>query len=239
MIFEGVYGLALLALGSGAIPPWRPEFNPGLADLPLIEIPVTERHGTLAVVLTGDGGWAAGDKGMAEELKRKGIPVVGFISPSYLQVPRSPTWAGRDLDRLLGHYLAAWQCDHILVIGYSRGADLVPFMVSRLSSDLRKRITVVTLIGLSDVASFQYRPTDLFAAELRFNDYPIEPELTKLRGMRLVCVSGERERGSLCPVLDSGMVHIATHPGGHRLTREAGRGVAALVLAEAAEDQSR
>ncbi len=112
-------------------------------------------------------------------------------------------------------------------------------MVSRLPPELRRRITVVTLIGLSDVASFQYRPTDLFAAELRFNDYPIEPELTKLRGMRLICVSGERERGSLCPALDSGVVHIATHPGGHRLTREAGRGVAALVLAAAAEGQSR
>ena len=112
-------------------------------------------------------------------------------------------------------------------------------MVSRLPPELRRRITVVTLIGLSDVASFQYRPTDQFAAELRFNDYPMEPELAKLRGMRLICVSGERERGSLCPALDSGLVHIATHPGGHRLTREAGRGVAALVLAAAAEGQSR
>ena len=176
---------------------------------------------------------------MADELKRKGIPVVGFISPSYLQVPRSPAGAGRDLERLLGHYLGAWQCDHVLIIGYSRGADLVPFMVSRLPPELRTRITVVTLIGLSDVASFQYRPTDLFAAELRFNDYPVEPELTKLRGMRLVCVSGEHERGSLCPALDSGMVHIATHPGGHRLTREAGRDVAAMVITAAAEDQSR
>jgi type IV secretory pathway VirJ component len=239
MILEGIYGLALLVLGSPAVPPWRDAFDPGLSDLPLIEVPVTARHGTLAVLLTGDGGWAAGDKGMADELKRKGIPVVGFISPSYLQVPRSPTGAARDLDRVLGHYLAAWQCDHILVIGYSRGADLVPFMVSRLPSALRTRITVVTLIGLSDVASFQYRPIDLFAAELRFNDYPVEPELTKLRGMRLICVSGERERGSLCPALDSGAVRIATHPGGHRLTREAGRGVAAMVVAAAAEDQSR
>ena len=97
---------------------------------------------------------------MADELKRKGIPVVGFISPSYLQVPRSPAWAGRDLDRLLGHYLAAWQCDHILVIGYSRGADLVPFMVSRLPARASETHNRVTLIGLSDVASFQYRPTD-------------------------------------------------------------------------------
>ena len=52
MILDGIYGLALLALGSHAAPPWRNGFDPGLSDLPLIEVPVTERHGTLAVLLT-------------------------------------------------------------------------------------------------------------------------------------------------------------------------------------------
>ena len=239
MIPDGIYALALIVAGAPVAPPWRISLDPGLSDLPLIEIPVRERHGTLAVLLTGDGGWAAGDKGMADELKQNGIPVVGFVSPSYLQVPRTPSGAGRDLERLLGHYLAAWQCDHALILGYSRGADLVPFMVSRLPSTLRTHVTVVTMIGLSEEASFQYRPTDLFAAGLRFNDYPIEPEVGSLRGMHLICVSGEREHGSLCPTLDSGVVRIATHPGGHRLSREAGQGVVAMVLAAAAEDQSR
>jgi type IV secretory pathway VirJ component len=238
MIPDGVVALALLAAGYLA-PQLRSRVDPGLSDLPLIEMPVSDRHGTLAVLLTGDGGWAAGDKGMADVLGQNGIPVVGFVSPSYLQVPRSPDVAGKDLERLLAHYLRAWQCDHVLVIGYSRGADLVPFMVSRLPPDIRARITVITMIGLSEVASFQYRPTDLFAAGLRTNDYPIQPEVEQLRGMRVMCVSGEHEHGSLCPSLDSGTVQISTHPGGHRLTREAGRGVATMVLAAAARDQSR
>jgi type IV secretory pathway VirJ component len=237
MIAGGIYALALLAAGSHIAPPWRSGLDPGLADLPLIEMPVRGGHGALAVLLTGDGGWAAGDKGMADELTKSGIPVIGFVSPSYLQVPRNPFGVSRDLDRLLGHYLEAWHCDRVLIIGYSRGADLVPFMVSRLPSTLRTRIDVVTMIGLSEEASFQYRPTDLFAAGLRFNDYPIEPEVRSLKGMRLICVSGERERGSLCPALDSAMIRIATHPGGHRLSREAGERVAAMIL-EAA-NQSR
>lgn len=239
MIADMLYALAFLAADSSAARLVPNRIDPGLLDLPLIEMPVSERHGTLAVLLTGDGGWAAGDKGMAAELEKHGIPVVGFLSPSYLQVPRTPDGTGKDLDRLLDHYLAAWRCDHVMIIGYSRGADLVPFMVSRLPPTVRARVTVVTMIGLSDVASFQYRPTDLFAAGLRYNDYPIEPELGKLTGMRLICISGERERGSLCPTLGSSAVHIATHPGGHRLTREAGRGVAAMVLAAAGQDHWR
>ena len=237
MIPEAMYAAALLAGVSHARPPSHLENDPGLSDLPLIEMPVRESRGTLAVLFTGDGGWAAGDKGMAEELQQNAIPVVGFVSPSYLQVPRTPSGAGRDLERLLGHYLARWQCDRALIIGYSRGADLVPFMVSRLPVTLRQRITVITLIGLSEDASFQYRPTDLFAAGLSINDYPTEPELGKLRGMRMVCVSGEHEHGSLCPTLDSSLARITTHPGGHRLSREAGHIVGAMVLAEA--DQSR
>ena len=237
MITHVVYALLLAADPQRAPMPSR--IDPGLLDLPLIEMPVSERHGTLAVLLTGDGGWAAGDKGMADELEKNGIPVVGFLSPSYLQVPRTPDGAGRDLGRLLDHYLASWHCDHVMIIGYSRGADLVPFMVSRLRPTVRAHVTVVTMIGLSDVASFQYRPTDLFAAGVRYNDYPIEPELEKLPAMRLICVSGERERGSLCPALASSAVHVATHPGGHRLSREAGRDVAAVVIAAAGEDHSR
>lgn len=114
----------------------------------------------------------------------------------------------------------------MLVIGYSRGADLAPFMVSRLAPPLRERVVSVTMVGLSDVSNFQYRPIDLFADALRSNDYPILPEVEKLKGTMVLCISGVRERGSLCPSLDSSLAHVSTHPGGHRMTRE----VAARIL---------
>lgn len=203
-----------------------------LNDLPVVELPVNQQCATLAVLLTGDGGWSAGEKGMIDVLQSRRMPIVGLISPSYLQVPRSPDGASKDLSRVLDRYLQEWGCARAMVIGYSRGADLAPFMVSRLPPPLRERVVSVTMIGLSDEANFQYRPIDLFADALRSNDYPILPEVEKLKGMPVLCISGEHERGSLCPSLDSSLAHIATHAGGHRMTRKVARDVATMILEE-------
>jgi type IV secretory pathway VirJ component len=207
-----------------------------LLGLPLIELPATPGHALLAVLLTGDGGWAKGDESMAVAFRARAIPVIGFVSPSYLQVPRTPDGAGADFRRVLDHYLREWHLQRVIVVGYSRGADLLPFMVSRLPPDLRRRLALVAMIGLSDQASFQYRPTDILADGLRFTDRPVEPEVKKLRGLRLMCLSGERESGSLCPRLDPSLIRIASHSGGHRVTQRVGASVVDLMMAEVQRD---
>jgi type IV secretory pathway VirJ component len=118
------------------------------------------------------------------------------------------------------------------VVGYSRGADMLPFMVSRLPSDLRRRLALVAMVGLSDEASFQYSPTDIFADGLRFTDRPVAPEVEKLRGLRMICISGKAESSSLCPRLDSSLVRVASHAGGHRVTRQVGASVVDLIMTD-------
>jgi type IV secretory pathway VirJ component len=224
---------AVLTAGTSRPPVWRAD-SIDVLGLPLIELPVRSGRGLLAVLLTGDGGWAKGARSMAEAFRSRAIPVIGFVSPSYLQVPRTPEIVGRDLRRVLEHYLREWHGERVIVAGYSRGADMLPFMVSRLPPDLRQRLALVAMIGLSDEASFQYRPTDIFADGLRFTDRPVEPEVEKLRGLRMICISGEREGDSLCPRLDSSLVRIATHAGGHRVTQRVAASVVGLMM-EAAQ----
>jgi len=220
---------ALLVAGDPG-PPAFPSDSSDLLGLPLVELPVNPSHRIFAVLLTGDGGWARGDQSMAAAFRSRAIPVVGFVSPSYLQVPRTPDIAARDLRRVLDHYLREWHEERIIVAGYSRGADLLPFMVSRLPAELRQRLALVAMVGLSDQASFQYRPTDIFADGLRFTDQPVKPEVERLRGLRMICISGEREAGSLCPRLDSSLVRIARHAGGHRVTQRVGASVVELMM---------
>ena len=203
-----------------------------VVGLPLVELPTNRGQDLLAVLLTGDGGWAKGDQSMASAFRARAISVIGFVSPSYLQVPRTPDGAGDDLRRVLDHYLHVWHRNRVIVVGYSRGADLLPFMVSRLPLELRRRLALVAMIGLSDQASFQYRPTDIFADGLRFTDRPVKPEVEKLRGLRMMCISGERETGSLCPQLDSSLIRVARHAGGHRVTQRVGAAVVDLMLEE-------
>lgn len=227
--------LVLTALVSGgrrcaaqSAPPSDP---PGIGGLPVVEIPATGPSGSLlAVILSGDGGWAAGDKQMAASLAGKGIPVVGFDSPSYLAVQRTPDGAASDLGRLLEHYLSAWHKQHVLLIGYSHGADLAPFMVSRLSPELRSRISLLALLGLEDHASFQFHLADIVTQVRHEGDLPVLPEMQKLRGMPILCVRGSNESKSLCPQLDPSLARVETHAGGHRIVRSEGNDVVDLIL---------
>ncbi len=197
----------------------------------MVETPARSPSGSLlAVILSGDGGWVTVDKQMAGVIADKGIPVVGFDTPSYVSTTRTPDGAAADLSRLLERYLAAWHKERVLLIGYSHGANLLPFMISRLSPELRHRIVLVAFLGLEDRASFQFHPVDVVLTISHPGDLPVLPEVQKLRGMPLLCVRGTSERNSLCSRLDTTLTRLDTHTGGHRISGSDGKEVANLIL---------
>jgi type IV secretory pathway VirJ component len=200
---------------------------PALPDLPLIELRPPHPSRRLAVVITGDGGWASIDRQIGETLAAGGIPVVGLNSLSYFWKARTPDQAGADLTRLLRHYIPAWNTSRLILVGYSRGADVLPFMVTRLPADLRNRIDVVALLGLSPVAGFEFHFADLLGGKP--SGLPTVPEIRRLRGLRILCVYGTDETDSACPALPAGLASLVAVPGGHHFAG-AYRDVARRIL---------
>jgi type IV secretory pathway VirJ component len=183
-----------------------------VSDLPLVEIPV-KGYATdlLAVILSGDGGWASIDRDIGSSLAAKGVPVVGLNSLQYFWTARSPDQAGKDLERILRHYLAAWNRRRALLIGYSLGADVMPFMVGRLPEDLRNQVAAVALLGPGKTADFEFHLSDWLGGGSR-GGLPIAPELTRMRGMKVLCLYGEEEQESVCRELAPGDSKIKTLP---------------------------
>lgn len=61
-----------------------------LSDLPLVEVPATAGNSNLMCIhVTGDGGWGVTDRGIANGLAAKGIPVVGLNSLHYFWKEKS------------------------------------------------------------------------------------------------------------------------------------------------------
>ena len=114
-----------------------------LDGLPLIELPTKTNSDTLAVMVSGDGGWAGIDKQIAEALNKDGISVVGLNSLQYFWTKKDPDTAGNDLTRILNYYSQAWNANKIILIGYSTGADTLPFMVNRLPEALKSKVHAV------------------------------------------------------------------------------------------------
>lgn len=189
---------------------------PDVRDLPLIEQAArAPTHGVFAILLTGDGGYAGLDKGVTGELTAHGIPVVVLDIRAYLSRRRTPDSSGSDMIRIMQHYISAWSMQRVAIVGYSRGADVSPFMISRLPPDLRARVSLVAMLGLAERVNFQWHFKDIFIRSRRPSDVPTLPELAKLRGMNLLCIYGADEKESGCRDAPPGLVREEVRNGGH------------------------
>ncbi len=136
------------------------ERAPDIGDLPLQEVHASGQSDEFALLLTGDGGWAGLDQELAARLAAGGVPTVGLNSLKYFWTERTPEVTARDVARVLRHYFAAWSKQRVLLIGYSFGADVLPFVVNRLPPELRERVASVSLLGIDSNASFEVRIAD-------------------------------------------------------------------------------
>ncbi len=214
LIFIMVLSMALSRWAAGQNA--QPVYTADVRDLPLIEQTTrTAMGGVFAILLTGDGGFAALDKGVSSQVVAHGIPVVVLDIRSYLSRRKTPDSSGSDLIRIMRHYLSAWSMQRVAIVGYSRGADIAPFMISRLPPDLRARVALVALLGLAPRVNFQFHFRDIFVQSRRPSDVPTLPELEKLRGMNLLCVYGADEKDSGCRDAPPGLTKEVVRNGGH------------------------
>lgn len=201
-----------------------------LSDLPIVEIPATGAGEMFAVLISGDGGWAGLDKQVAAALAQSGIPVVGVDSLRYFWREHTPDDIATDLGRIMHHYAAHWRRPKALLIGYSQGADVMPFAVARLPAATRAMIPLQVLLGLGERAQFAFHLSNWVHSSAE--GLPIAPELEKL-DVRTLCIYGEDDADSLCPRLGNSTLQAMRVPGGHHFNGDY-RGLAKTILAAAA-----
>jgi type IV secretory pathway VirJ component len=201
-----------------------------VAGLPLVEVASSGTPSdTLAVIVSGDGGWAGIDREIGTVIAARGTPVVGLNSLQYFWTKKTPEVAAADLVRILRHYLAAWHKERVLLVGYSRGAEVLPFMANRLPPDLRARVRLVALLGATGRVAFEFHVEDWLGGSGGKDDLPVAPEVAKLAGLKVLCVYGSDERGSLCPSLPPGLATGMELSGAHHFGG-AYREIAAAIL---------
>ena len=202
-----------------------------LSDLPIVEIPaqpVAAQSSAVppdaappgavstdyfAIIMSGDGGWAGLDQDVAAALSAKGIPVIGLDSLRYYWTARTPDGLAADTDRMIRYYLAHFGKQRVLLIGYSQGADVLPFAVNRLPAATRARVALVAVMGMSEHALFEFHLSSWISDS---NSGPATlPEISRIAGVPVLCIYGADESDSLCPQLDPKKFKIVKLKGGH------------------------
>jgi type IV secretory pathway VirJ component len=215
-VFRAALALSTVASSSlGAA-----QSTPRASTLPLsFFAPVGADAHVTAVLLTGDGGWAELAKEVALGLAAHGIGVVGFNSRAWLSEPRTPQATTDAIVVAIAAARARWPADRLVLVGYSRGADMAPFIATRLPAPLRSQLSGLAVFGLARAASFEFHLMDLVKDTPRATDLPMLPELEKLRGVRMRCVYGLEETDSGCRDAPADLIVRDGRPGGHHFDR--------------------
>jgi type IV secretory pathway VirJ component len=213
----------------------------GVADLPLAEVPASNMAtGTatsaatsaaaaaaggascskgFAVLYSGDGGWRDLDRSLADVLASKGMSVAGLDMLRYYWKEKQPAEAAPDLARIIQHYASHWQCSKVVLIGFSFGADVMPFLVSRLPADVRQKVVLMTLLSPERTTAFEVEVNGWLGGKPKAG-VPIAPEVGKLQGLKIQCIYGEEEGAdSLCTDPSVGGLTVLKKTGGHHFDK--------------------
>ncbi|MFL9988569.1 virulence factor family protein [Paraburkholderia sediminicola] len=191
-----------------------------VSDLPLIELPAAHPGGLMAIVISGDGGWRDLDKTISLALQKDGVSVIGIDSLRYFWSEKTPAQTSRDLARVMQTYGARWHADHIALVGYSFGADVMPFAYNRLPEALRAKVSLIALLGFAPDADFQIRVGGWLGMPASDKALKVQPELARVPPAIVQCFYGEDEKDTLCPALTRTGVEVIRTSGDHHFGRD-------------------
>lgn len=185
----------------------------GVKTLPLVEYyaPGSDR---LAIMISGDGGWEKLDRNLSRELQHRGISVVGWDSLRYFWKLRTPEQLGDDLSRVIADYQRRWGAHQVILIGYSFGADVMPFAYAHLMPTQRNSVDFISLLALAREADFKAR----IFGWLGWGEHGTRDVLTALGALdlqRVQCIYGQNDKDAVCSELRERIFDVVMRPGGH------------------------
>lgn len=205
---------ALRAATGSALDSLRQKTSP--LDLPLVPVDTVATRNTLAIVYSGDGGWRDIDQKLAAYLSSDGIPVVGVDALRYFWTEKTPQQTANDLSRIIATYRKRWNVEHVVLIGYSFGANILPATYRLLPQADRDTVRLVSMLALSHQADFEIAVTGWlgYSGMGKYGD-PAD-DLALMEPHKIQCIYGLAEDDTACPAVAAySGADIRARPGGH------------------------
>ncbi len=201
----------------------KPDSTFNINQLPIIltESKLSDREGQMALFISGDGGWYSFEQNLANLLAEKGISTVGLDAKKYFWNRRTLEESARDISDLLEVFMSKWQKNEILLIGYSMGAEVLPFIIDKLPDNLRQKIKKTILLSPNEKGDFEIHLSNMIGLGNFENTYNVVDELKKISNMVPVhLITGMEENSSLPAKLSETSVQFATVPGDHHYNND-------------------
>ena len=224
------------------IPPWDQAYNSipvqnnkatatenklidykNIKDLPYIltEAKIENSAAPMVFYISGDGGWYSFEQKLCDYFADAGIPTVGLDAKKYFRNRHTPKESAKDAAQLLNYFSGLWHKEKILLIGYSMGAEVMPFIYEYLPEGLQKKVEKIILLSPEEKADFEVHITNMLDLGSFENTYNVLEEIKKINLLTsILVITGNSEDSSLPAELSGTKVNFATVPGNHRLNHD-------------------
>ena len=162
-------------------------------DLPLKEWGANAHDKPLIFYISGDGGMNNFSTSLCENLHGKGFDVVALNSRSYFYNKKTPEKTAADVNSFLSKKLTGRKNQQIVFIGYSFGADVLPFILNRLPKATDDKVVVSFLMASSGNTDFEIHWADIFGGNTK-RSMDVVSEINKLTDEKVVIISASDDK---------------------------------------------
>ncbi|HEV7382171.1 MAG TPA: alpha/beta fold hydrolase [Dyadobacter sp.] len=185
-------------------------------SLPLTLIPSAQKNELpLVFFISGDGGWTSFDHSLAENLAKNGMPVVGMDAQKYFWKEKTPGQSAADVSKAITHYMQQWNKKQFVLVGFSFGASVIPFIADRLPLEIKKNIKGVISLSPDENADFEIHISDMLNLGRNNGQYNVLAEMVKIKDLKPACIFGKQEDSEVEDKLAKEGIKTTTLPGGH------------------------
>mgnify|MGYP003607539166 CR=1 FL=1 len=172
----------------------------------------------MVVFISGDGGWTDFDQQMASAFASKGAPVIGLDALKYFWQKKSPEETTTDIQKIIEAYTEEWKKEKILLVGYSFGADIIPFVYNRIPEKTKNSIAGIGLLSPSKETDFEVHVSELLDIDNASSGFSVPNEINKISNIHPICFFGKDEVDSPIKEISKENARIIYLDGGHHYT---------------------
>lgn len=186
-----------------------------VSNLPIMTFASADTSKPIILYYTGDGGFNSFSTEFAQHFNSKGYPVISFNCLKHFWKSKTADQSAADASNLISYYEHLWKRKKVVLIGYSFGADIVPFVFTRLPKSLAENIRYIVLLSPSNHTDFEVHVSEMFGETSEGNNN-VPAEINKITQKPILILSGEKEADDLnIAALRISNYCKITLPGGH------------------------
>lgn len=218
--------VCMLVLSVGAV-----HAQTDISRLPVtVKVPsVVTADRPIVFFITGDGGMKKFSVDMVNTFAGKGYPVIGLNTLKYFWNKKSPQQAAADVTALLQYYSAQWNNHSFILVGYSMGADVLPFIYQHLPADFQSMTQHLVFMSPSASTDMVVHISDMLGKTSTPGSMSVPAAMNTIKSKPLLLVFGQDEKDFDLKTLSISNYHHIVLPGGHHYNEDA-QGVVQQIL---------